>query len=325
MLITDWHFVNGHPAPVWKTKSGFTTKREALEYCATLRGEKKKERLTVRAQYEAWTATKKYDSLSVSKKTAYRIAFTKLQPIHNMDIGDVRLEDIQPIIDCAETYYPARDIRQVLSHLFKPAVIDGRAEKNYAEYIDLPPKSSPVKDAFTAEEIIRLWERYETNQFVGFILLMIYTGMAFGELRNVRCSNIDFIGHVIKDVGTKNELRKKTPIFICPYIEPVLRALYDAVNGQGRLLSMGENSFYEQYYTALDHSGCRRLTPHCCRHTTATALAQSDVHPAVIKTIMRHSKYQTTTEYTHINADAMASALGKIHPTNTALIPIVEK
>jgi integrase len=263
-------------------------------------------------QYDAWTDTKRYDALSDSKKTAYKIAFKRLEPIHHMDIGDVRLEDLQPIVDSVATYYPARDVRQVLSHLFKPAVIDGRAAKNYAEYIDLPQTEKPQKDAFNLEEVNSLWGIYELDIFAGYILLMIYTGMALGELQNVKREYVDLDKHMIHNVGTKNELRKRTPIFVCSLIEPVLLALYEKSSDSERLLNHNEDVFYKKYYEVLESAKCRKLTPHCCRHTTATALAQADVHPAIIKTIMRHSKYQTTTEYTHIDADAMVKALDKI-------------
>ena len=72
---------------------------------------------------------------------------------------------------------------------------------------------------------------------------------------------------------------------------------------------MNEPLFYESFYSTLQRAGCRRLPPICCRHTTATALAEAGVHPSVIKQIMRHRNYATTLNYTHIDIQPMLDAL----------------
>lgn len=193
-------------------------------------------------------------------------------------------------------------------------MIDRKAEKNYADFIELPRKPDSNKQAFTHDEVTALWDLHEKLPIANYILLMIYTGMALGELQNVKRENIDFEKWVIRDVGTKNALRKKTPIFIANVVRPILKDLYETSAGFDRLLNMGEGTFYESYYDALRQASCRRLTPHCCRHTTATALAEAGVQPAIIKTIMRHSNYQTTTEYTHIDESKMIEALDLMLP-----------
>lgn len=295
--------------PIKRTKGGFVSKKEALEFCPQLRGMKTETRLTLEMQYQAWEGSLKFTKLSKSKQTAYRIAYGRLTPIKNMPIGDIRLEDIQPIINGIGSYYPARDVKQVLSHLFKLAVVDGRADKNYADFIELPSMPKSKKDAFTAAEVKALWADYKTSPFTGYILLMIYTGMALGELQNVKRSNIKLQERQIIDVGTKNALRNSTPIFLADIIIPVVQHLYMLSASSEKLLNMNEDNFYAAYYATLERAGCRRLTPHCCRHTTATALAEAGIQPAIIKTIMRHSNYQTTTGYTHIDTQTMVNAL----------------
>lgn len=110
-VVVGWRPEGKRLVPERRYKGGFKTKTDALEYCKALRNEKKKSRLTLERQYKAWESSLKFTKLSKSKQTAYKIAFAKLEAIKNTPIDEVRLEDIQPIIDSAGSYYPARDIR----------------------------------------------------------------------------------------------------------------------------------------------------------------------------------------------------------------------
>jgi integrase len=217
----------------------------------------------------SWQTAREEDKIKISDK---------LEPLHLMQIGDIRREDIQKIVYTIDTYCPVKDVRQVMSHLLQLAVIDGQTDKNYAETITLPAKEDPDKDAFTTEEIRALWKDYRAgNEFTGYALLMIYTGMATGELQNVKRDKIDFDMSIINEVGTKNETRKKSPVIICPFIMPVLQTLYQRSSTSKNLLNMDEYLFYEAFYATLQRAGCRRLPPNYCRHTTATVLVEAGV------------------------------------------------
>ena len=75
---------------------------------------------------------------------------------------------------------------------------------------------------------------------------------------------------------------------------------------------MNKNDFNARFNFERDRMGLRPLTPHCCRHTCATALAEDDVAPAIIKEILGHTNYQTTLGYTHISLAAKLEAVNKI-------------
>jgi integrase len=310
-VFLGYRVKNGKKHLIRRRRDTFTTKRDALAYLRVLRNSKQvTNQCTLLEKYQTWTDSRDFTQLSKSKQCAYRIAFGRLETLQLLQIGDICREDIQKIVDTVDTYYPARDVRQVMSHLLQLAVIDGQTDKNYAETITLPEKEDPEKDAFTAEEIRALWKDYHAgNEFSGYALLMIYTGMATGELQNVKRDKIDFDMSIINEVGTKNDIRKKSPVIICPFIMPILKALYLRSSKSKNLLNMDEPLFYEAFYATLQRAGCRRLPPNCCRHTTATALAEAGVHPSIIKQIMRHRNYATTLNYTHIDIQPMLDAL----------------
>jgi integrase len=76
---------------------------------------------------------------------------------------------------------------------------------------------------------------------------------------------------------------------------------------------MGEKKFYEQYYEALERVGTRRLTPHCCRHSAATALVLAGVDTNIIKEILGHSSFKVTADnYVHIPLEEKLKAVDKM-------------
>lgn len=296
---------------ITKTKSGFKTKKEALEYLPTLKNEKGLDRkVTLELLYASWESSYMCN-LSRSKQDCYRIARRRIKDIAYADIRNLLLDDLQAVVNsCPGGYYPKRDIKSLLSQLYDRAVIDGIAPSNMASYIILPPLEKSKKDAFSDEEISALWDCYKSGKsFTGYILIMIYTGMRLGELQKLEREMIDFDSRTITGAGIKSKTGMETPILISDIIKPVLEELCP---DKGKILPMGEKVFYKQYYETLEQCKIRKLSPHCCRHTTATALANANVAPAIIKQIMRHSNYQTTTGYTHIDTSHALSEINKI-------------
>lgn len=55
-------------------------------------------------------------------------------------------------------------------------------------------------------------------------------------------------------------------------------------------------------------------TPHCCRHTYISLLAEADVDQRIIKKIIGHSGAMTLTEkvYTHFDMKELVDAINKI-------------
>ena len=69
----------------------------------------------------------------------------------------------------------------------------------------------------------------------------------------------------------------------------------------------------EFYYPALEKAGVRRLTPHKCRHTFCTMLAEAGADTLAIKNLAGHSDYGfTANTYTHPEIDSLRSAINKL-------------
>lgn len=297
-----------------KTKGGFPTKKEALAYASNPPTEAV--RVPTLSEYWATYEAADLQDLSQSKQTAFSIAWKKLGDIAHKEIGSLTIADIQGIVDRkAPTYYPAKDMKTVLSHLFKRAVAEGTARTNLAEFIRLPPLEEKEQQPFSEVELRKLWDAYgQGDHTVGFVLLMIYTGMMPGELLKLTKDSIDWDSQQIKGIGLKTKTRKENAIVFPDMLVPVLSALADCSESRkGYVVGMNKDRFYVEYYAALERAGVRKLPPYSCRHTTATALALGNIAPSVIQQVMRHAKFSTTQRYIHPDRESALAAVNTLN------------
>ncbi len=286
------------------TKSGFKTKKEALAYCAVMQsGRQKSAKAPNLIDYWKTYETGELDKLSDGKQTAYKIAWEKLKPLHYAPVDVISVTDLRKIVtDKAKTYYPAKDMKTVLKHLFKLAGADGWANKDLPEYIVLPKLEESEPDPFTEEEQAALWRVYEKGDLRAAVpIVMIYTGMMPGEILKLKRDMIHLDAQQITDVGLKTKVRKKSPIYIPDVIIPVIEDMIEnSESKSGYLIKHSEDAFYDNFYAVLEAAGCRKLKPYSCRHTTATALAITEnIAPQTIRKVMRWSTTRMLDRYAH--------------------------
>jgi integrase len=304
---------DGKMKTVRTTKGGFRTKKEAMEYLPTLRNAPTRKVPTLLDLWGIFQTSKKYLKLSDSRKEKYEIAWKKLESLWFWKIDDLTTFDLQNAVDSnADTYYTARDLKNLLSKLYQLALPDEFVKLNLSEFIELPDLKAKEQQPFTSAEIALLWTDYTAgNWWTGYILLMIYTGMMPGELLDARKEHIDWEGRQIVGAGKKTDKRRQTPIVLADFILPVLADLCEHTAGD-KLIKVNKDNFYEIYYATLERAGCRRLTPYSCRHTAATTLALENIPPSVIQQIMRHAKFSTTEKYIHVSIDPMLEAVNRL-------------
>lgn len=305
---------NGKAQAIRKSKGGFATKRDALAYAANPPSIVSRKTPTLRDYYTTWSKSN-LPKLSTSKQTAYGIAWKRLTPLYDVPVSDITIGALQAQIDTeAPTYYPARDMKTLLSHLLKRAVAEGHAKANLSEYIELPTLNEKEAVPFSPEEIGKMWDAYASgNKFFGYPLLMIYTGMMPGELFRLKKSMVDFDNCEIVGIGIKTKKRKEAIMVFPEFIAPVLEDLCERSKSKiDNVLCMNRDKFYDLYHQELTGIGVRDLPPYSCRHTTATALANLDIAPYVIQEVMRHTQFTTTKRYIHQNTEDKHKALSKI-------------
>lgn len=283
-------------------KGGFATKKEALEWASTKTNQPEHSEKVI----DLWQLYETADlpKLSDSKQTAYKIARKRLEPVMGMEIHQIDLKTLQGLVNAAGSFYKARDMKSVLSHLYKKAMASNTTlvNKNLAQFLVLPKTEEKEAQPFTEDEVKAFWDLYDKEDpFVSFILLLCYTGMMPAELFACKKSMVDLDKCEIFGAGAKTKSRKKSAIVFPEILRPVVEGL---LNSDGpKLLHMNKDNFYKQYYLCLERAGVRKLPPYSCRHTYGTEAVKLGVHPAVIQKMLRHSNQRTQERYTHLGSE----------------------
>lgn len=299
---------------VYRTRGGFRTKRDALDYCVTLKQNGWKAPSSVPQLNDYWEtyADKDLPKLSKSKQVAYRGAWAKLKDLHWRPVDAIGVTDLRELVGrVAPTYYTARDCKTVLTRLFELAGADGWCPKDLPSYIVLPELEERERETFSDVEQGALWKLYEAGDLRAAIpLLMICTGMMPGEMQALRVEHIDLDAHKIIGAGIKTKVRRTSAIYLPDDVLPVVEDLIAHAMPSGYVWKRDERQWYADYYAALEAAGCRRLEPYCCRHTTATRLAITEgIAPQTVRRMMRWSTARMLDRYAHPDdADVLAAA-----------------
>ena len=119
-IIVSWRVNDkGNSCPITKSKSGFKTKTDALNYIPVLKKQFNDQPViklapTVR---HYWDMLEKGEFTKISKdrSKAYHIAWNRMTDIADRPINTVMINDLRSVVyDNTSTYYHARDMKTVL-------------------------------------------------------------------------------------------------------------------------------------------------------------------------------------------------------------------
>lgn len=279
---------------------------------------------TVREVYEDWSR-EKFETISKSNINGYQAAFNSMSSLHDRIFKDLKTNDLQHVIDhCGKNYPTLRKLRVLLSQLYDYAMKHDICSKDYSEYVDIlkhkdknPNKKS--RDRISEAEIQKLWDTSD-NQHVQIILMLIYTGVRVSELLDLKKEHVHLDKQYFDVVKSKTENGiRRVPI--ADRVMPFFKSWYESSECE-YLLHTPENehftyrNYYDSYWKPVVESlGIdSKITPHFCRHTCISMLAEARVEPVIIKTIVGHSGAMTLTEsvYTHLDIQTLIDAINTI-------------
>lgn len=299
-----------------KKKRGFVRKRDAAAWLASVNWAMPTGNpVTFRELYEEWSPLY-FATVSPKRASIMRGVYARCARLYNMRWVDIGVRHMQMLInDQPEMYYPRRDMKVLFSLMGQYAMASGYADRDFSGALKLPPKTPPHKEPFTVDEVELLWHDYECtgDPYTGAALVMIYTGMRYGELAGATPELVHLQDGYMMG-GAKTEAGRSGEIILVPIIRPLVKQLVV----DGGLPHVSDTAFRKHFERALARAGTRPHTIHECRHTTATVLAIAGVPPAIISAVMRHSSYTQTMAYTHASREekleAVTSALHPLEP-----------
>lgn len=270
---------------------------------------------TVSDLYELFQNSKDYNAFSAGHQKKLGYAWNKLEPLHFRPINEITVYEMQAVIDDkAATYDPAKDMKAVMSHLYTLAMKKEIVTFNKTNLLDLPESPTAKRERWEDSEIQAFWNDYKTNPFTGYILIMIYAGLRYGEISTITLDNIHYddyymIGGIKTDAGINREIP------IADEIMPIIKAL--AEGKRKKLLEMNEDTFYSEYWDVISRLSLRHLPPQTCRHTYFSLMTAAGIQAGIITETGGHASYLTTMKnYVRLSVEEKRSAVNQITPNN---------
>ena len=254
---------------------------------------------TLKDVYEEWYALREQDKAE-NTLTNYRSSWNHLKPLHDKKIALLDRFELQRFFDSMDlTEYAMKRALNLLKALFDYGTKRGilpLAALNYHKAIDIQPKKETRENphsVLSKEEIAYLWE-HKDNEIVKIILVYVYTGLRFSELRKLTPKNVheDYIE--IKQAKTEAGNR------IVPLSNKVKSLL--------PIAQVPPHTTFVNYFQKIlpDH------TPHDTRHTFMSLMAEADVDDRIVKAIVGHKPTDITEHYTHFSFETLLEAVNKI-------------
>ncbi len=214
------------------------------------------------------------------------------------------------------------------------AVVEGMAEANPAELIELPQKTKELPDVLDPDEIAALIDSPNRGTDAGIrnaaIMETLYaTGMRVSELTGLELNNLIFEIGFIRVLGKGNKERlvpvgEAAQLAIEHYIETVRPKFQSDKNPQKAqnkvFLSQRGNplsrmSIWNIVNDAAERAGIEKnVYPHIFRHSFATHLLEGGADLRAVQEMLGHSSIITTEIYTHVDRSLLHQVHKEFHP-----------
>lgn len=269
-------------------KSGFATKKEALEYLPVLSGlQKRDKRITWQQLYDLWLPTHRAGASTIN---CYKAAEKYFADVAYMQLKDVEIDDLQACMDdCPHGKRTRENMKALCGLMYKYAIPRGYADLNLGTYLIVSGETGAAKESFTDEQLLLMRAAIGSVPYVDYIYCMCYLGFRPSELLALDVADYDPVCRTLTG-GAKTEAGRNRVVTISPKVLPIVArlakgrtsgALFCDANGQAyRYDRFRESAFYP----ALDAIGIQnpivrgvhKYSPHTCRHTFATLMKRID-------------------------------------------------
>lgn len=302
------------------SKSGFRTKKEALDYLPQLALQpKRKADITFQKLYEKWLPTHR---ASKSTLDCYKSAYNWFRPVHFMRIADIDIDDLQDCLDdCPKGKRTKENMKALCGLLYKYAIPRNHASLNMGQYLVIRAEGSSEKDALPMAEVEKLRRAVGSVPYADYIVAQCYLGFRPSELLALDAKFYDrkqraFIG------GAKTDAGKDRIVTVSPKIQPIIDNLVrDKISGPVFCAPgnkpMAIEAYRDAFYAALEAVGTdnpmvgegdarrHKYTPHSCRHTFATLMKNVDAPDKDKLRLIGHTSTEMLRHYQDVDIEGL--------------------
>ena len=228
------------------------------------------------------------------------------------ELGEAELRDyLLHLIQVEQVSYPT--YRQILAALkFLYCVTLGRPWE--VERIPFPRRArNEFPEVVRRDQLVQLFAALRSPKYRALFMTCYAAGLRISEACALRVEDIDSQRWVIRVRYAKGSKQRYT--VLSQQLLIVLREYWRVQRppewlfpGQGKSQHISPDTARQVFRTARDQAGLGSwCTPHKLRHSFATHLLESGTQLVVIQALLGHSTIRTTTTYTHVRTDHIAT------------------
>lgn len=337
-----WEVRYRTPERTTTRKRGFTSKRQAQDFAATVEVEKltgsyvapSAGRITLGEVAELWMSSKV--NLSASTRSRYRSVLDVhiLPAFRTAPIADLTRERLRRWVTAMTATSSAATVQKnvgVLSQILDQAVKDSRLLTNPAAGLDLPRIEHEERRYLTVEQVDLLAKAAEQHAVLVYVLA--YCGLRFGEAAALTVADVNLdrsrlrihrsatvVDSRIVVSSTKSNAGRDVPLprFLADMLtEHIAGRADDAlVFPDSRGGWMRANNVRRRWWDqAVKASGVPEgLTPHELRHTAASLAISAGASIKGVQRMLGHSSAALTLDrYGHLFDDDLGLVADRLH------------
>lgn len=277
---------------------------------------------TFQEVFNEWSKAK-FPTISESNIKGYNASYRVCGTLYNKVFKDIRLPDLQNVVDsCGKNYPTLKKLVVLFNQLYEYAMKNELCNKDYSQYVDIAQYKNRNPDKrdhnkFTKEEVEKLWTVSE-DPYYQIILMLVYNGCRISEFLDLKKENVNLEEQYFDVIESKTENGiRRVPI--ADKMRPFYKWWYETSECEYLLYNKNKKHFtyrnyYDSYFTPLMEQFGFKHSPHDTRHTCISMLTEAHVDATMIKMIVGHSGAMSMTEkvYTHLDTSTLVEAINKI-------------
>lgn len=318
-VIVGWKLSKdgSHKVPEWRTKDGFATKKEAINYCPTLMLAAKKEkkrpsRYTLKNLYEEWEPFYS-PRVGASTMVNYLSAYKHFAPLHTKYVDLITASDLQSCMDsCQAGKRTHQNMKVVAGLLWAYAMDKNILDKDVTDHLFIGKHETVQRDPITEQELAVIINAMHQEQYASYVVCLCYLGFRPGEFLSLRKDHYKVIdGIEVLINGSKTEAGKDRIVVIPPCILDIVRSnlwlpgtdlLFPRyVYKKGKDILLGFKQMSDAYFReSVFKPMMSRLgiaegkVPYCARHTYSDKLKNAEGSDKAKAGLMGHTTYDFT-------------------------------